>query len=269
MPRRSSQLRNVPQIISQIPRFAFRSRESLNLEVEKRFVLVLLGQLTPGERSEFERLLACSESERNAAKKGSAIVRSIRAKIDDLLINQVVTFGWPLTQTEIAADRFKAWNTDPDGPDKIMRFARSWKRSALIAQGKQNAPDDDPTVYLFKQETVPQLRQVLKQLHDWFAVQRMTVEHKKDALIKQFETIVENDAGVFHLAGSNLDLWLAFLRSQQPEYLETNRRHPAAVFDDWWTWLKHPHRKDAKKTRDNISKLRPVAAAVFVPRLNP
>jgi len=48
MPRRSSPLRNVPQIVSQIP-VAYRSPEVLNPEVEKRFLLVLLGQLTPDE----------------------------------------------------------------------------------------------------------------------------------------------------------------------------------------------------------------------------
>jgi len=98
MPRRSSPLRNVPQIVSQIPRFAYRSPEVLNPEVEKRFLLVLLGQLTPDEHAELERLLTCSETERKAAA-GSAIVRSIHAKVDELLINQVVTFGWTLTQT--------------------------------------------------------------------------------------------------------------------------------------------------------------------------
>jgi len=267
MPRRSSPLRNVPQIVSQIPRFAYRSPEVLNPEVEKRFLLVLLGQLTPDEHVELERLLTCSETERKAAV-GSAIVRSIHAKVDELLINQVVTFGWTLTQTAIASDRFKAWDNDLDGPDKIMRFARAWKRSVLISQGKQNAPDDDPTLYVFKQETVPQLRQVLRQLHHWFAVQRMSVSN--DALIKQFETIVRSDAGVFHLAGSNLDLWLAFLRSD-PRYLLTaisaSRHKPGSMFDDWWTWLRR--RNDAKKTRDNISKLAPIASAVFVPRLNP
>jgi len=62
--------------------------------------------------------------------------------------------------------------------------------------GKQNAPDDDPTLYVFKQETVPQLRQVLS---SYIIGSRSTHERLNDALIKQFETIVRSDAGVFHL----------------------------------------------------------------------
>jgi hypothetical protein len=247
-------LKNVPKLVHLIPHPAYQSREALNAVVTEQLGSILLGMMTPYEREQQQ-----SESPDPAA------LRSIQGKLDELILYQIVTFGWALTQCDMVAARFKAWSTEADGPAKIARFCKGWMRSARILQGKEKPPLDDPTVYLFKQETVPQLRQVLKRLRDWNAAGGMKASDAD--LIQQFDTLIRDDANYSHLGGSNLTLWLTFLRLD-PTYLRRafKSQRPGAMFDDWYTWT--IKRKDPKKTRDAISALKPVADAVFIPRLS-
>jgi hypothetical protein len=247
-------LKNVPQLVHLIPHPAYQSREALNRAITEQLAIILFGLMTPYEREQQQR-----------ENPDPTALRSIQAKHDELIIYQEMTFGPSLLQCDVVFDRVKAWSTEPDGAAKITRFYKSWIRSARILQGKEKPPIDDPTVYLFKQETVPQLRQVLKRLRDWNAADGMKASD--DDLIKKFDALIRDDANYSHLGGSNLTLWLAFLRLD-PTYLRRafKSQSPGAMFDDWYTWTKQ--RKDPKKTRDAISALKPVADAVFIPRLS-
>jgi hypothetical protein len=247
-------LKNLPQLVSLIPHPAYKSRETLNQAITEQLGVILFALMTPYEREQQQR-----------EKPDPGALRAIQVKLDELIFNQVVTFGWALMQCDIVTDRFKAWSSEPDGATKINRFCKGWARSVRILQGKEKPPLDDPTVYPFKQETVPQLRQVLRRLRDWHAAGGMKASD--DDLIKQFDTLIRDDANYSHLGGSNLTLWLAFLRLD-PSYLRRafKSQSPGAMFDDWYTWTKR--RKDSKKTRDAISALKPVADSVFIPRLS-
>lgn len=247
-------LKNVPQLVHLIPHPAYQSRETLNQAITKQLDIILLGMMTRYEREQ-----------QQSENPDPAALRSIQAKHDELIIYQEMTFGPSLLQCDVVFGRVKAWSTEPDGLAKINRFCKSWKRSARILQGKEKPPMDDPTVYLFKQETVPQLRQVLRRLRDWHAAGGMKASD--DELIKQFDALIRDDANYSHLGGSNLNLWVAFLYLD-PSYLRRafKRQSPGAMFDDWYTSTKR--RKDSKKVRDSISALKPVAEVVFTPRLS-
>jgi hypothetical protein len=92
----------------------------------------------------------------------------ILEKLDALILKQAETMGWRLALSGLVHQRFNAWDLMPDGPELFEQYGRALARSARRSQKREPTPIDDPDLYSFKNETVAELRIVLRNLRNAF-----------------------------------------------------------------------------------------------------
>lgn len=247
-------LKNLPQLVHLVPPSDYEPRETLSAAVWTHLRELLFGLLTDAERAEVEQELP-----------DSALSQSIQSKLHALIISQVATSWHLLTRCDQVMNQLAGWSLDADGLGKIDAFHKEWKRFARIQQRKEKAPSDDPTVYPFREKTVPQLRRVLRRLRGWRAVTRDVTD---DKLIAEFGEIVREDATLFHLR-ENLSSFQSFFRERPDSFTKAVDSPRAAVlFNEWYAWkCDWQGGNSAKKMGDKISSLAAVAKALYVPRL--
>jgi hypothetical protein len=160
-------------------------------------------------------------------------------KLDALILKQAETMGWRLALSELVRRRFSEWDISPNGAALFEQYGKAVAKAVRRFQRLEPPPLDDPNLYRFKQESVPELRMFLRSLRTAFS--RRRVGPSSDELIEHFKkTILAGDAAFLHLK-TNIDLWVMFFRTNSTlarPFLLGKRASPGALFDCWFAWTK-------------------------------
>lgn len=182
-----------------------------------------------------------------------SVPSELYTRLDSIIIHQAETLGWRITLSELVRFRLSEWDLQENGPKLVHQFSLAWKRSVLILQGKELPPVEDPDHWAVKQETVRELRSILRKLRPIFAVMK-----KPPTLGEVFETFsktVSDSPETYCHLKANLPRWLKFLEENRDfcrPILLGDRTPPASLYDHFLAW---PSGWDPESLRQAISRL--------------
>ncbi len=229
------------QIISRIPQRGM-TRDQWDLVVENELVKIWLESMTPAE------LKSVKEGGFASASPASF------AKLDAIILKQAETTGWRLGLSRLVQFRFSEWDLHPNGPEKHRKYGLAVARSARIMQRKELPPIEDPDQWRVKQETVEELRILLKNLRTTFALQRKSSAPKD--VHNLFAKMVSDSPESFPHLAVNAERWSKFFE-ENPHTLRPmtlgDRAKPATLYDDFLAWCSG---WDPDSIRQAISRLK-------------
>lgn len=230
----------VPEIINLIPRPYPKSQEELG-----RLVSIALTNIWAKKLSAVDRDLLLQ----------SRLPSSPQAldTLDALILKQAETMGWRLGLSDLVHWRFSEWEVHPNGPALCEQYGKAVARSVQRIQGLELPPIDDPYLYFAKNETVEELRKLLRS----FRKELSTVKRSPriDELINLFRKTVLPEGEDFGHLKANANSWVLFFRTNPSSIkalLHKKRASPATLFDEWFAWCK---RRDQETVRQKISEL--------------
>jgi hypothetical protein len=217
-------MRSQRQIISRIPQKGM-SGEQWGLVVEYELVKIWLETMSAAELKSF--------------KEGgfASVTPAAFAKLDAIILHQAETLGWRIELSELVQFRKSEWDLKPGGPEKHKKYGLACSRSARILQRKALPPIEDPDQWRVKQETVEELRVLLKNLMAKFALQRKGLT-PKDAHSLFAATVSDSVESFPHLA-ANAERWTRFFE-ENPDVLHLmtlgDRAKPAPLYYEFLAW---------------------------------
>jgi hypothetical protein len=135
--------------------------------------------------------------------------------------------------------RFAEWDSLSNGPTLFELYGKALAKSARRFQKREPPPIDDTDLYGLKQETVQELRRLLRSLRSAFS--RRRVSPSLDEIIDYFQkTVLAKGDACIHLKTS-MNSWLQFFRADSISVkllVHGKRTSPAALFDSWFAWCK-------------------------------
>jgi hypothetical protein len=215
----------VPQIITRLPRPYPASPEELGILITKELYVIWATLISDPEQDQLRRLQHVSPI--------------ALEKLDALILNQAETMGWRLALSKLVHERFCEWDLKPNGPELFECFGKALARSARRFQKRELPPIDDPDLYLFKNETVAELRMLLRNLGNKFLTKRSGPT--SDELIDCFRRTVSEGGDAFIRLKTNIGSWVKYLKAHSTTIrplLLRKRVAPASLFDSWFGWCK-------------------------------
>ncbi len=212
------------QIISRIPQKGM-SGEQWGLVVENELVKIWLETMSTAE------LKGLRESGFASASPAAC------ARLDAIILSQAETLGWRIGLSKLVQSRFSEWDRNPKGPEMHKKYGLACSRSARILQRKELPPIEDPDQWRVKQETVEELRILLKNLRAKFALQRKGLTPKDAHGL--FAATVSDSPESFPNLAANAERWSKFFEAN-PDVLGSmtlgDRIKPAALYDEFLAW---------------------------------
>jgi hypothetical protein len=156
--------------------------------------------------------------------------------------------------SELVQFRKSEWDLQPNGPEKHKKYGLAVARSARIMQRKELPPIEDPDQWRVKQETVEELRILLKNLRAKFALQRKGLT-PEDAHSLFAATVSDSPESFPHLA-ANAERWSKFFEENEDVLRPMTlgeRAKPAALYDEFLAWSTG---WDQDSIRQTISRLK-------------
>jgi hypothetical protein len=239
IPSRKAQRRTVAaygpvcQIIARIPRPYPPSQEHLGALITKELLDILATTISDAEQD-------------------SPVILE---KLDTLILKQAETMGWRLGLSALVHQRFNAWDLKPDGPQLFERYGKALARSARCFQRLELPPIDDPDLYPFKNETVTELRILLRSLRNAFRTKRRGPT--SDELIDCFRKTVSEGGDAFIHLKTNIGSWVKYLKAYSTTIrppLLGKRAAPASLFDSWFAWCKGLEPETVRQTISELGK---------------
>jgi hypothetical protein len=158
--------------------------------------------------------------------------------LDSIILHQAQTLGWRIELSKLVQFRKSEWDLDPEGPEKHKKFGLAVARSARIMQRKELPPIEDPDQRLVKQETVEELRLILKRLRAQFVLRRKGPTQKE--VHGLFSEMVSDSPKSFPHLGANLERWLKFFGEKSNVlsslFMGGERTKPAMLYDEFLSW---------------------------------
>jgi hypothetical protein len=188
----------------------------------------------------------------SAVEQDSSVILK---KLDALILKQAETMGWRLGLSKLVHQRFNAWDMKPDGPQLFERYGKAVARSARRFQKREISPIDDPDLYHFKNETVAELRILLRNLRNAFRTKRSGPS--SDELIDCFRKNVSEGGDAFVRLTPNVGLWVKYLQAHSTTIrplLLGKRAAPASLFDFWFAWCKGLEPETVRQTISELGK---------------
>jgi len=158
------------------------------------------------------------------------------AKLDSIILHQAQTLGWRITLSELVRLRMSQWDHAENGPELFRKLGSAFARLALIVQRRELPPVDDPDQWAVKQETVRELRLVLRMMRGSLSVKRR--EPVRDEVLALFSSTVSESSSFPHLS-ANRDRWLKFFdenRGVLRPLALGDRPAPASLYDEFHAW---------------------------------
>lgn len=180
-----------------------------------------------------------SAAELKSFKEGglARVTPAAFAKLDAIILHQAETLGWRIGLSELVQSRFSEWDLKPGGPEKHKKYGMAVARSARRMQRKELPPIEDPDQWRVKQETVEELRVLLKSLKAKFALQRKGLT-PKDAY-GLFAATVSDSPESFPNLAANAERWTKFFEANSDVFGSMtlgDRIKPAALYDEFLAW---------------------------------
>lgn len=230
------------QIISRIPHKGMTA-EPWGLVVENELIKIWTEAIPAAQRAALE-------------KSGiGALDRPALARLDEIILQQAETLGWRITLSELVRFRMSEWDQSDDGPELFRKIGLAFARFARIVQRKELPPIEDPDHWAVKEETVKELRVVLRNLRAKFAIQ--SKKPAIDEVENSFAAIVADSPDSFRHLSASLKHWLKFFK-ENPHTLRSmtldDRAKPASLYDEFFAattgW-------EPESVRQTISRLKP------------
>jgi hypothetical protein len=209
------------------------------------------GQLTKELFDIWESIL--SDIELHELRCSHTVSATTFEKLDALILKQAETMGWRLGLSALVHLRFSEWDSYPNGPALFEQYGKALAKSARRFQKRELPPIDDPDLYRAKQETVLELRLLLRDLRNVFSTRR--IQPSSDELIDYFQKTVSAEGDAFIHLKTNMNSWLQFFRSDPISVkllFNAKRAALAALFD---SWLASSKGFDPETVRQKISEL--------------
>jgi hypothetical protein len=147
--------------------------------------------------------------------------------------------GWRLGLSGLVQFRFAEWDFLSNGPTLFELYGKALAKSARRFQKRELPPIDDTDLYGFKQETVQELRRLLRSLRSAFS--RRRASPSSDEIIDYFQKTVLAEGDAFIHLKTSMNSWLQFFRADSISVkllVHGKRTSPAALFDSWFAWCK-------------------------------
>jgi hypothetical protein len=241
----STGLQSQRQIICRIPH-AGMSADEWGAVIQRELILVWTEGMPESEVERFTALWPCPME---------AIPSELYDRLDRIIIHQAETLGWRMTLSEIVRFRMSEWEHHEKGPELFRKFGVATARCARVLQGKELPPIEDPDYWHVKNETVPELRLVLRKMRGSFAVMKKKPSLKD--VVESFSKIVSESPGTYRHISAGLDRWQKFLEANphvcRPIQIG-DRTAPAGMYDEFVAW---PSGWDPESVRQTISRLNP------------
>ena len=163
--------------------------------------------------------------------------------LDEIIVRQAATVGWRIGLSWLVQWRLSEWEVLPNGLELLRRYHSSIARAVRIFRRLETPPLDDPGLYVFKVETIKELKIVLHKLRDDFHDRLCDPPAElKPKVVSRFLNVVKRNSRSLPYLASNRHRWLVFLNEQPTELtqlLNKRRLSPASLFDAWLAWCKH------------------------------
>jgi hypothetical protein len=225
----------VPQIIARIPHPYPSSPVEFGALITDELLDIWIQSLSKRETLELQ--------------SWPSISATASQKLDALILKQAETFGWRLALSTLVHRRFEEWDHKPDGPLLFGQYGKALTKCARIFQKRQAPPIDDPDLYRAKEETVVELRLLVRSLRNSFS--QKGCNPSVDELIDY----VRHESGHHPHLNANIASWLQYFRLHPTSIkllLSQQRTSPAALFDEWLAWSKG---LEPETVRQKISEL--------------
>lgn len=229
------------QIIARIPQKGM-SGEEWGFVVENELKKLWLESMSESERDAF--------SESVEQRRLEVLPKRLLNRLDRLILTQAGTLGWRIRLSKLVQFRMSDWDSMANGPENFRQMGIAEARSARILQRRELAPLD-PDLRAVKQETVSELRLLLKTLRAYFA---MTRRWSSEDMRERFATTIAESSETFPHVSANLDRWMKFLEENRNTLTPTthDRIKPGALYDEFLAWCTG---RDPEALRQAIAQL--------------
>lgn len=180
-------------------------------------------------------------------------VQIIRA-FDEFIISQACIYGTYLMCVEPVQLRLTQWHNEPDGAELIERLGRAISLGIKASRGQARFPIDDPSLYEFKQDTVPELRALRSRLRAKVASRHSSPSPTEIKTLVEQE--IQDSPAAFPRLSRNLVALLHFLeqKREMANLFALGQISATRFFYEFSGWSTN---RDPEKLRQMISRLRP------------